>query len=87
MRNPCAACLASVPASDGHTCATVVAIRTALVDRHGSASTFTFVWNGGEYIARSRVAGGVVVECAASGLDARAVLAAFARGLNLAVST
>lgn len=87
MRNTCATCLATVPAGDGHPCATVVAIRAAMVARHGDAATFTFVWNGGDYFARLRVAGGVVVECATSGLDARAVLAAFARELNLAVGS
>lgn len=85
MRNVCTHCGATVPAGDGHPCATVTTIRAALVARHGDAVTFTFCWNGGDYIARSRVAGGVAVECAASGIDARAVLAAFARELNIAV--
>ena len=87
MRNVCPHCLATVPAGDGHPCATVTAIRAALVARHGDAATFTFTWNGGDYFARLRVSGGVAVECAASGVDARAVLAAFARELNIAVGS
>ena len=85
MRGACATCSAVAPAGVDHPCAAVVALRAALVARHGDAATLTFVWNGGEYIARLRVAGGVAVECATSGLDGRAVLAALARELNVTV--